>query len=194
MNSFYLRIFFIALIFLFVCKKEDWREKANAEIIKPEILHKDILSQKKDDFTLIGGFESKEKVIENWLKAMRQNPSTYDVDQYLLTDAEYKTLFLPHTIGSGTSLDTTDMATYWSIFLSRKSQGLEKIHNSLSGKNVELVNIFWRDALRTYGPWSAWKIDSIKLRRKGETENISLESIKLVACYKTKCKVAVVAP
>jgi hypothetical protein len=184
-------IFTYLIISITDCKKKDWRD--DMPTIDYKLLHKESLAKKGLTITLDGGFSDRDIVISEWIKAKKANLSASD-DSYILTEKEYSEFFLPYTLGEGTSLDVTPLQTYWPMFLERRTYGLQKLRETLIRSNGKIKKFNWRPEVRNYGPWRAWKLDSIIMSSKSSGEDISIEEIKLVACYLEKCKIAVIAP
>jgi hypothetical protein len=172
------------------CEKKNSRDDLQPPDFKD--LHKETLIKKTDTFQLSGKEQNRDDAIINFLrKSARSDASAKDS---ILSEEEYKNYFLPHTIGTGTSLDTTPLDTYWGIFTERRKLGLERILSKLNSVKDIHAKVEFDTRRREYGPWIAWKVNSIVLvDKKGKVE-FPIEEIKLVACYKEKCKIAVVAP
>ncbi len=173
------------------CKKKDWREEI--QNIDYKEIHKESIANKNLPISVEGGFNDREEVVKRWIKAKKENPKSSD-DFYLLTETEYKLYFLPHTLGSGTSLDVTPLESYWPMFLDRRAFGLEKVLSTIARSTGKVKKFNWRPEIRSYGPWKAWKLDSLLIESKKGSEDIAIEEIKLVACFENQCKIAVIAP
>jgi len=179
---------FLVLLSAASCKKKDWREELqNADW---KVLHKDLLTKQKLDFDLKGGFSNRDELLRAWFLSIRQNPQGTWED-FVLTEEEYENFFLPHTLGTGTSLDTTPLETYLPMIRERRKMGLDKVLRTVQSSNGKIHSISWREGGRQYGPWFVQKPDSILLEGAGSPK---IEEIKQVVQYKGKWKVAVLAP
>ncbi|GBF51429.1 hypothetical protein LPTSP4_29650 [Leptospira ryugenii] len=183
----------LTLLFFFVldCKKKDWRDELKTVDYKE--IHKDSLSKQKLPIQMSGGMTDRESAVHSFLVALKENRKN-EISKFILSDEEYKEYFLPHTLGHGTSLDVTPMDQYWPSFIERKKMGMESLSASLLRSNGNIKEFHWRPETREYGPWKAWKLDSVVLETKNAKAGLTLEQIKLVACHKEKCKIAVIAP
>ncbi len=183
----------LLLIILFLnltCKQDGWRDDLNTPNYQE--IHKELLLRKTDSFSLPGKEQNREEAILNFLTNIAQ--SNTSVNDSILSEEEYKNFFLPHTLGTGTSLDTTPLDTYWVFFTDRRRLGLEKISNALKKSTVTRVEAEFDTRRRDYGPWISWKVNSVVLKDNKGKVSASIDQIKLVACYQKKCKVAVVSP
>lgn len=183
-------LYIILFSIFFQCKEKDWRD----EIPKPnwQTLHSNLASKRKFDFQLKGGRNSKEAVIQDWFSAIKKNSKQEDWTEYVLSDAEYFDYFAPHTLGSGTALDSTELEQYKANFLLRKEIGLKHIIDIISQTDGKISNIEWRPEQKTYGPFTGFKPEKIFI--KSGKENVKLESIKQIVHYKGQWKIAVLAP
>lgn len=172
-------------------QKKDWRDEITN--IDYKVLHRETLAKKGVPIQLQGGFVDRDTVVHEWVKAKRKDKLASN-DNFILTDIEYRDFFLPHTLGTGTSLDVTPLESYWPTFLERKSFGLQKALDTLTKSSGRIKKLNWRAETRTYGPWQAWKLDSVVLQPNTKGEDIVIEELKLVACYRETCKIAVIAP
>ncbi|MCX7997877.1 MAG: hypothetical protein N3A69_02855 [Leptospiraceae bacterium] len=186
--GFRLVVVFSFIFFIFNCKPSSHAKSQEEYEQKISKLHEYYKSQIKETYEISNSARNVEEAIMNFLNEVAQGNGEYKT---LCDEREIKEIFLPNNYNTGTIISFQEPEEAWKTISIRRQFGLEELERKLKGKKLVLSKIKIKSEVRNLNSLKGHVPSQIVVNVN--SEELSIEQIKLIIEHKGQFKVCVVS-